>query len=287
MVAVGQALPLIKLLRPHQWLKNLMIYFPPFLGGALLNQGVPLKGVIPFFIFSAASSCGYIFNDLIDREADRQHPRKAKRGIPSGSVSVKAAGITAVILAVLSISSALYINRTFAIYLASYLMVTVAYSCQLKNIPVIDLFCIASGFLIRLMAGGTIFGIVISEWLFLSVFLLSLFLGAGKRLSEKLALDDTAVEHRKVLGIYPAGFLDGVLFMTGGSVLVTYTMYSLSHRTLLYSVPLCCFGLLRYILRVKTGLSGDPTESLLRDPWLLVVGAAWSVMVGWGVYGGG
>jgi hypothetical protein len=87
------------------------------------------------------------------------------------------------------------------------------------------------------------------------------------------------------LGHYPEGFLDGVLFMTGSAVLVTYTMYTLSHRTLLYSVPLCCFGLFRYIFRVKSGQGGDPTESLLRDRWLFAVGAGWCLMVGWGIYG--
>ncbi len=115
---------------------------------------------------------------------------------------------------------------------------------------------------------------------------LSLCLSAGKRLSEKQTLGvTTAASHRKVLMHYPDGFLDGVLFMTGSAVLVTYTMYTLSHNFLLYTVPLCCLGLLRYILRVKSGLSGDPTESLLRDPWILIVGAGWSAMVGWGIYG--
>jgi 4-hydroxybenzoate polyprenyltransferase len=262
-----------------------MLYFPPFLGGILLNQGIAKNGIVPFVVFSLISSAGYIFNDLMDRKTDLNHPRKSTRPIASGRVPVKTAQILAGILTASAIALAISINKMFVMIVFAYLAVSIAYSCCLKNIPVVDLFCIATGFLFRLMAGGEAFDVRVSEWLFLSVLLLALFLSAGKRLSEKQLLANTADDHRKVLAHYPVGFLDGVLFMTGSAVLVTYTMYTLSHRTLLYTVPLCCFGLLRYILRVKAGLSGDPTESLLRDPWLLVVGAGWSVMVGLGIYG--
>ena len=140
--------------------------------------------------------------------------------------------------------------------------------------------------MLRLEAGGVAFTIDISEWLFLSVFLLALFLSTGKRLSEKIRLGTAAVKHRKTLNEYPEGFLEGVMYMTGAAVLVTYTMYVISRHSgmLLYTVPLCSFGLLRYILRIKSGMGGDPTESLLKDAPLLIVGALWTVMVGWGIY---
>ena len=275
----------IQLLRPQQWLKNLMLFFPPFLGGTLLTQGMAVKGAIPFIAFSLASSAGYLINDLMDRESDLNHPRKSSRPLASGTVSVKAAQLLIIILIISAVIAGISVSKIFVIFMLAYLAVSIAYSCCLKNIPVVDLFCIATGFLIRLMAGGEVFNVRVSEWLFLSVLLLALFLSAGKRLSEKQLLCVAADGHRKVLAHYPEGFLDGVLFMTGSTVLVTYTMYTLLHQYLLYTVPLCCFGLLRYILRVKTGLSGDPTESLLRDPWLLVVGAGWGIMVGWGIYG--
>jgi len=263
-----------------------MLFFPPFLGGTLLAQGMVVKGAIPFVVFSLASSAGYLVNDLMDREADSNHPRKSSRPLASGMVAVSTAKTLAVLLAASAIIVAISVGTAFSLFVLAYLSVSVAYSCCLKNIPVVDLFCIATGFLFRLMAGGAVFNIRVSEWLFLSVLLLSLFLSAGKRLSEKQTLSvTTAASHRKVLAHYPDGFLDGVLFMTGSAVLVTYTMYTLSHNFLLYTVPLCCFGLLRYILRVRSGLSGDPTESLLRDPWLMVVGAGWGIMVGWGIYG--
>lgn len=274
---------IFSLLRPHQWLKNLMLFFSPFLGGTLLQTGTLNKGLLPFVSFSLASSAGYILNDLMDRDADRNHPGKSARPLASGRVSVSTAAGMVVVLTIASLLLAYSVTTWFLFIVSAYLIVSGAYSCYLKKLPVVDLFCISTGFLFRLQAGGIVFGIMVSEWLFLSVLLLSLFLSAGKRLSEKnILLDATA--HRKVLEHYPEGFLDGVLFMTGSAVLVTYTMYTLTHRVLLYSVPLCCFGLLRYIFRIKSGQGGDPTESLLRDPWLFAVGAVWSIMVGWGIY---
>lgn len=277
-------LAVIKILRMHQWLKNVMLFFPPFLGGVLFQPENMIKGLLPFAAFCCAASAGYIANDIRDREADRLHPHKLNRPLASGQISVRTAQMVAAVLVFLAVCSAYCIHNHFLLIIILYLIISVGYSYGFKHIPVVDLFCIASGFLLRLYAGGISFDIVISEWLFLSVLLLSLFLSAGKRLSEKQALQGVAQLHRKVLGQYPDGFLDGVLFMTGSAVLVTYTMYTLTHRTLLYTVPLCCFGLMRYILRVKQGNGGDPTEALLKDPWLLVVGIFWVAFVSWSIY---
>lgn len=262
-----------------------MLLFPPFLGEAPVSSEKALQGALSFIVFALAASAGYIANDLMDRHADRSHPSKLSRPLAAGVISVVLARLMSVVLAVTALVLAFSINSRFADVVAAYLAVSVAYSCYLKNLPVVDLFCIAAGFLFRLMAGGIIFDVKISEWLFMSVFLLSLFLSAGKRFSEKQLLNfSAAASHRKVLAHYPDGFLDGILFMTGSAVLVTYTMYTLSHRILLYTVPLCCFGLMRYIFRIKTGNNGDPTEALLHDPWLFAVGFGWSIMVGWGIY---
>ncbi len=276
---------IITILRPSQWLKNLILFFPPFLGGELLGAGVLNRGVAPVVSFCLASSSTYILNDIIDRESDRNHPRKSRRPIPSGGVSITAAAAMCSLCFAGSLLLAYRISSVFLAILASYLFVSALYSVCLKNLPIVDLFCISAGFLFRLQAGGEAFGITISEWLFLSVFLLSIFLSTGKRLFEKNALGDGAGAHRKALESYPPGFLDGIMYMTGGAVLVTYTMYVIEHHVLIFTVPLCCFGLLRYILRVKSGLGGDPTESLLKDVPLLVTGVLWAVLVGWGIYG--
>lgn len=279
--------PYLTLLRPLQWLKNLMIFFPPFLGGALFQPGMAVRGVLPFCSFCMASSATYILNDIRDRERDRHHPDKKGRPLPSGRISITGAALLAIVLACSAIMLAWTVSSALVLCLSIYLIVSIAYSVYLKEYALIDIFCISAGFLLRLEAGGAAFDIPISEWLFLSVFLLSIFLSTGKRLSEKNRLGATAASHRKALVAYPNGFLQGVMYMTGGAVLVTYTMYVISRHSslLVYSVPLCCFGLLRYILRIQAGGGGDPTESLVKDIPLFLVSLAWVVMVGWGVYG--
>jgi 4-hydroxybenzoate polyprenyltransferase len=263
-----------------------MIFFPPFLGGVLLQPGLAVRGVLPFFSFCLASSAGYILNDIRDCENDRQHPEKKGRAIAAGRISVVAASLLAILLVFGAGFVGWQVSLEFFSCLTAYILLTIAYSLFLKQYALIDIFCISAGFLLRLEAGGLAFDIRLSEWLFLSVFLLSIFLGTGKRFSEKKRLGLAAANHRKALQDYPEGFLQGVMYMTGGAVLVTYTMYAISrHSTLLiYTVPLCCFGLLRYILRIQSGRGGDPTESLLNDFSLFVVGVLWSLMVGWGIY---
>lgn len=275
---------MLSILRPTQWLKNLMLFFPAFLGGELLLPGVLARGMIPFLAFCLASSSAYVLNDIMDRERDKSHPRKSKRPLPSGRISFVTALSLYFFLLLGAFSFALTVSPVFFAILLAYLLVSISYSFYLKHIPIIDLFCVSAGFLFRLQAGGEAFGVEITAWLFLSVFLLAIFLSTGKRLYEKNALGENAVNHRRALESYPPGFLDGTMYMTGGAVLVTYTLYVIEHHVLIYTVPLCCFGLLRYILRVKSGLGGDPTESLIRDVPLFVVGLLWTLMVGWGIY---
>lgn len=277
----------LKMMRPLQWLKNLMLFFPPFLGGTSLTVTLIPQALTPFIAFCLTSSATYIYNDLFDRENDRHHPVKCTRPIASGHVSALSAQLVAGLLLSCGIFIAWNISSILLLLLSAYFVISLAYSAKLKDVVLVDIFCISAGFLLRLQAGGAVFNVVISEWLFLSVFLLSVFLSTGKRFAEKLRLGDDALHHRKALVAYPNGFLEGTMYMTGGSVLVTYSMYVLSRHSplLIYSVPLCCFGLLRYILRVQSGKGGDPTESLTRDAPLLMVGFIWVLIVGWGIYG--
>lgn len=274
----------LKLVRPVQWLKNLMLYFPPFLAGLIFQPGMAKKGILPFASFCLVSSSTYVLNDILDRENDSHHPLKMRRPIPSGAISLSVAYVTGACLLTAALFLAVQLSSAFLVMLLAYLAISVSYSLKLKELPILDLFCISAGFLLRLQAGGEAFGIIISQWLFLCVFLLSLFLSTGKRLCERNILGDSAGEHRKSLVSYPDGFLEGTLYLTGATVLVTYIMYSFTRYPLVYTVPLCTFGLLRYIFRVKTGLGGDPTESLLRDLPLFVTGVLWAVLVGWSVY---
>ena len=276
---------LLAMLRPRQWSKNLILFFPPFLSGSLFSAaGIPLRGLLPFVSFCFISSAMYVANDLKDINKDLLHPVKRLRPLPSGSVSKQAAVIMAIFLGVAGLLIAVFLARPLVPYLILYCAVTMAYTTWLKNVPVVDLFCISCGFLIRLQAGGAVFRVEISEWLFLSVFFLSLFLSAGKRLSEQNLLGADAAGHRTSLDGYPEGTLSGMVYVTAATVLVTYTMYTLAHPQLVYTVPLCAFGLFRYIMRVNGGGSGDPTECLFKDLPLRCVSILWALLVWWSIY---
>lgn len=274
----------LTMLRPAQWLKNLMLFFPPFLAGQMLSPGVVTKSVVPFGVFCLVSSAGYILNDLMDRNRDIHHPQKCLRPIPSGIVSLSEARLLSALLLMSGLALAGFTSPRFILLLVGYAIISTLYSLMLKSVPVVDLFCISAGFLIRLQAGGELFHVPISPWLFLTVFLLAVFLSTGKRVSESRSLGNMAGEHRTTLTHYPPGFLDATMYMTGAAVLVTYAMYTLNKQTLIYSVPLCLFGLLRYMFRVSSGKGGDPTESLLKDPGLFVAGLLWVLMVVWNIY---
>lgn len=277
--------PYLVILRPRQWIKNLMLFFPSFLSGSLLSSCcISQTGIVSFISFCSVSSALYVFNDLNDIERDVLHPIKRLRPLPSGNVSKKPAIAIAVSLGLFGLLLAFILVKPLIPYLFLYGLVTVAYTLWLKNIPIVDLFCISSGFIFRLQAGGAVFNIEISEWLFLSVFFLSLFLSSGKRLSEQNLLGDNASGHRGSLSGYSEGTLDAILQITAATVLVTYSMYTLAHPQLTYTVPLCTFGLFRYILRIKIGNGGDPTESLFKDVPLLCVSILWALLVGWSIY---
>lgn len=247
------------------------------------------SALLPLAAFCIASSASYIINDCRDRIHDSHHPEKRKRPIASGMISVPAGISTVIVLLIAAFSISWHLLPQFFNYLALYVLVSLAYTFWLKNIILLDILGISAGFVIRLAAGAVVFAIPVSIWLFLCVFLLSLFLSAGKRLSEKKRLADSAAIHRKVLLNYSAKLLEGIMLVTGSSVLIAYTQYVISrnNRFLLFTVPLCLFGLIRYYMRIhKDNSSGDPTESLTRDVPLFITGMLWTIMVGWGIYGG-
>ena len=273
------------LLRPQQWLKNLLLLFSPFLGGTLLQIDSFAALVLPLLSFSAGASAVYIINDLMDIKQDIHHPLKRLRPLPAGVISKMTALGIALFLAMLALLCGFFVSGAFLTFLLIYLIISVAYSWQLKTVPIVELFCVVSGFLLRLSAGGVAFNVPISDWLFLSVFLLALYLIAGKRFGEIRNVTGEPPELiRPVLASYPEGFLLGCMYLSGAAVLMTYTMYVLVHPMLVYTVPLCCFGLLAYLLRVLSGKGGDPTRALLRDPFIFLVGAIWTLLVGWSIY---
>lgn len=275
---------IIKLLRPQHWVKNLLLLFPLFFAGKIFDGSARFLILPSLLSFSLAASCSYIVNDIMDREADKNHHSKKNRAIAHGDISVPLAVVLAFCLYVMSMLIASSVSKGFQGFLILYLLVSFAYTFFFRNMVLIDIFFIALGFLMRVLAGGEAFRTPVTSWLFLTVFLVSLLLGAGKRLGELVSLGDHAHKHRKILMQYPDSFLEGLLWFSAAASLVTYALYTLERKNgLFYTVPLAAFGLIRYIYIVKQG-KGDPTEALLFDRQTLGVGITWMLMIGLIIY---
>jgi decaprenyl-phosphate phosphoribosyltransferase len=268
------------LLRPKHWIKNLFLFAAPFFGGNLFSKTTLLIALPAFMAFSLCASAVYIFNDIQDVEYDRLHPKKKKRPVASGSINKNNALFFAFILASLSFVLSYEISTTFVIFILFYLAIQVLYSLFLKNMPVFDIFCIASGFVIRVLAGGSAFHVEVSRWLLLTMFMISLVLASGKRLAEVKLLQEKAEEHRKSLDVYSISTLKEILLISSSGALIAYALYTVEqYQNLVYTVPIVTFGLFRYLLLSKKG-NGDPTDALTYDKWLAVTVILWLFMIG-------
>ena len=268
------------LLRPKHWVKNLFLFAAPFFGGTLFSKTTLLISLPAFMAFSLCASAVYIFNDIQDVEYDRFHPKKKKRPVASGSISKGNALFFSLILSMISLVLSYEISSVFLCFLLSYLAIQVIYSLFLKNMAVLDIFCIASGFVIRVLAGGSAFHVEVSRWLLLTMFMISLVLASGKRLAEVRLLQEKAEEHRKSLDVYSVATLNEILLISSTGSLMAYALYTVEQfPNLIYSVPVVTFGLFRYLLISKKG-GGDPTEALTGDKWLAAIVIVWLLMIG-------
>lgn len=271
--------PLILLLRPHQWLKNLVLLFPPFLAGKIHQIPSVVELLAPLLAFSLVSSVVYIINDIADCRSDALHPVKRLRPLPSGAVTPYAAKVVALCCIMLAFALALGLVPVLVPWMLVYLLCSVFYTLIAKHVFLLDLGMIALLFVVRLQAGGAAYAIRITLWLYMAVFLLALFLSAGKRLSEFYVLGTTAAQHRISLARYRPESLRLILYASGACVLIAYASYCFTHLRLLVTLPLCAYGLWRYIRRVRNGGDGDPTISLLHDKHLLAVGCCWVLII--------
>lgn len=265
----------IKLLRIHHYLKNLLVFAPLIFGGEMFQVHKILECLLVFLSFSAVSSTVYIINDICDREKDRNHPTKCKRPIASGAVSIKAAIIMAAVLLVLALAcTCLNFNLGVTLILAAYLLLNLGYSFGLKNIPIIDIVILVSGFFFRVLCGALISGIQISNWLYLTVIVLALFLSLGKRRNELIKYGDSS---RKVLKSYSPQFLDKSMNMCLTMTNVFYALWSMDvgssasghEKYLITTVPLVLLITMRYSMIVEQDSDGDPVEVLLHDKVLI------------------
>lgn len=277
-------MPLFRSLRPAQWSKNVFVLAPATFAGSLLDRGTFEASAIAFVAFCAAASAVYLFNDLRDREQDRRHPRKRLRPVASGAVGTVPAAATGVVLAVAALTAALTLNRETAILVGLYLLANLLYSLWLKEIVIVDVMVLASGYVIRVLVGATAVGVTVSAWLLLCTVFLSLFLGFSKRRHELVLLPDDAGEQRAVLDHYSPTFLDQMMNVVTASTLLSYALYTTADETvmrfgdygLVWTVPFVLFGIFRYLYLIHKAdnpKQRNPTELLLYDvPFLVNVG---------------
>ncbi|KPJ98471.1 MAG: hypothetical protein AMK71_11335 [Nitrospira bacterium SG8_35_4] len=272
----------IKILRIRHWIKNFLLFAPPFFGGSLFINETLLMAVPVFLAFSFCASSAYIFNDIKDYQKDRLHPDKKKRPIASNRISVTQASLLSIAMIVPSLILSFSIAPAFFYLIIAYIIIQAAYSLHLKNVAVVDIFCIAMGFVIRVLAGGAAFRVEVSHWLLLSMFMISLVLASGKRLSEVGLLHEDASKHRKSLEhAASASSLNEILLISSASSLIAYALYTVEmYQSLIYTIPIATFGLFRYIVLSKQGM-GDPTQALTKDRWLIVTIGMWLSVIGW------
>lgn len=280
--------PYLRLLRPHQWVKNGFVFVGLIFSRGWEQPALVAQVVLAALAFSLAASCIYVFNDLADRERDRQHPTKRHRPIASGAVQVPQAVALGALCLVAGLALAWQVSWGVLAVVAIYLFINGAYSLGLKHVAVLDVFIIAAGFMLRILAGTLGVGIAPSAWLLLCGLMLTLFLGFAKRRAELDALAGKAGSHRKVLNDYDPAMLDQFITISAGAAIVSYSLYTVAPETvalhgsryLIYTVPFVVYGIFRYLFLLhRWGGGGDPAAELLRDKHLLVAFLGWLVAV--------
>lgn len=260
----------LKEMRVKSWLKNLFVFCPIIFSLELFEWNKLVRAIILAMSFCLISSAIYVLNDIGDVENDRKHEVKRLRPIASGQISFRSAWILLVFLTVAGFGMALWVNLSSFLLILVYVVINILYTKWLKTKVLIDCFCIAAGFLLRVMVGGTIVSAGVSDWMFLTVLALSLFMAFGKRRGELHSY--ASGKTRDVLDVYEMNFLDGIVFMCAGLSMVFYALWTISHEAkLVYTVPIVLFIIIRYLFLVFTGRSeGDPTTLVLSDKTLLV-----------------
>jgi 4-hydroxybenzoate polyprenyltransferase len=276
--------PLVRALRPEQWLKNGFVVAPLVFSGRVTEPEAWLPCAVAVVGFCAASSATYLVNDLIDREVDRQHPEKRLRPVASGQVGVGLASVTTAMLMLVAFATAVVLGLQFALALGGYLALTTVYSLGLKHAVFVDVMVLAAGFVLRVVGGAVAIDVPISRWLLLCAFLLALYLALGKRRAELVLLGAEAGTHRAVLGHYTLPMVDQAISVVLGATVVVYTLYTVAPDTvakvgseaLMVTVPVVLYGLFRYLYVLhRHELGGSPARVLLTDRPLLVCVVVW------------
>ncbi|HTL46807.1 MAG TPA: decaprenyl-phosphate phosphoribosyltransferase [Verrucomicrobiae bacterium] len=260
--------------RPQQWIKNFFIFLPLVFGKALLEAGVVAKTALGFLIFCAVCSAVYMGNDLLDLERDKLHPSKRLRPIASGKVLPGEARVMAAAVLAAAAPAAWLLNPRFFAVVLIYVIFNLVYSALIKHWVILDVFCLAGFFLLRIFMGSILSGVALSPWIIMMTALLALFLGFNKRRQEIKWLKGDAQEHRAVLSRYNIYFIDQMIGVITASIVIAYSLYAMDARTvaafgtkhLLATVPFVYYGIFRYLYLIHVRSSeGDPTRIVLSD----------------------
>jgi 4-hydroxybenzoate polyprenyltransferase len=275
---------MVRLLRPHQWLKNALVLAALVFGQRLFVVRDVLLAVIAFVAFCALASAAYILNDIADRDADRLNPEKCDRPLARGDITVAAAARTALMLAAIAAVLSVVLGRAFVGIAVLYAALQLVYSLWAKHQVIIDVIAVAIGFVLRAFAGGVAINVAVSPWLVFITFVLALFLVLARRRHELIALGDDAIAHRSALSEYSVRLVDQMISIVAGATLVSYMIYTASAEVeaklgtqhLYLTVPFVAFGILRYLYLIdERNEGGDPASALLHDRPLMLAVALW------------
>jgi 4-hydroxybenzoate polyprenyltransferase len=274
----------IRLLRPHQWIKSSFVLVG-FLFGRRWNDAALAADVGWMVVaFCLAASAVYALNDVVDRDADRAHPVKRNRPVASGAIGVSTALIIGALLLIAALAIAAYVSTAGLACIAAYAVINLVYSLGAKHVAVLDVFMIASGFMLRILAGTIGVGIEPSQWLLLCGLMITLFLGFVKRRAETLVLAEGSSAHRPALQDYTPALLDNMITVSAAGVIVTYSLYTVSPDTirvhgtdrLVLSLPFVLYAMFRYLFLLHArGGGGDPSRDLLSDAQLVIAALGW------------
>lgn len=286
---------LIRTSRPKQWLKNVLVFAAPGAAGVLTNGHALRQALAAFAIFCVVASGVYFVNDALDVESDRRHPIKRMRPVAAGVIGVRPAMAIGGLLVVIALALAALVAWKLLVVLAIYVAVQVAYTVWLKHQPILDLAAVASGFVLRAIAGAVAVGVPISQWFVIVATFGSLFMVTGKRFTEHVDLGDGRGEVRASLSGYSLSFLRSVLVIAATVTITAYCLWAFEnvkvheqhHPAIWFQLSFVPFTLamLRYGLLVDQGHGGSPEDLVLGDGTLLVLAIVWTIMFALGVYG--
>lgn len=270
----------LRLIRVKHYLKNLLIFFPLFFSNNLININLFTQTTLAFLSFCFSCSIVYIINDIKDKEKDKLHEKKKNRPIASGKVSIKEAYILIFVLIILSIICFLIagLDIKTGIYILVYIIINIFYSFGMKNIPLLDISLLASGFLIRVLYGAAVIDVEVSQWLYLTVISMAFYLVIGKRRNEIIK---TGTETRNVLKYYTKEFLDKNMYMCLSLAIVFYSLWTMDYNygdsMLTWTVPIVMLICMKYSMNVEKDGDGDPTDIIYGDKILLLLLSIYSI----------